>query len=106
MGIKLKSSRFILTRQITNFATQHLQGLLLSLVAQTGYNGRTTITFPVTHAKVVVRPPGGLWTSVTKVFQGTKRYEVVGSVWPFADVERGEQGRRCVVMGEEEWFNE
>ncbi|KAM3084143.1 hypothetical protein ACMFMF_001500 [Clarireedia jacksonii] len=97
---------FILTRQITNLSTQHLQGLLLFLVAQTGYRGHTTITFPVTHAKVVVRPPGGIWTSVTKVFQGTKRYEVVASVWPFADVERGQEGRRCVVMGEEEWFNE
>ncbi|PQE22938.1 hypothetical protein CJF30_00008512 [Rutstroemia sp. NJR-2017a BBW] len=31
-------SRFILTRQITNFSTQHLQGLLLSWVAQMGYD--------------------------------------------------------------------
>ncbi|TGO55676.1 hypothetical protein BCON_0088g00060 [Botryotinia convoluta] len=100
---------FILTRQIPNLSTTHLQGLILALIAQTGYPGHTTISFPITHSKVVVRPPdrvNSFFSSVAKVFMGTKRYEVVSSVWPFADVGRGIEGRRCVVMGEEEWFDE
>ncbi|KAF7939304.1 uncharacterized protein EAE97_007384 [Botrytis byssoidea] len=100
---------FILTRQIPNLSTTHLQGLILALIAQTGYPGHTTISFPITHSKVVVRPPdrvNSFFSSMAKVFMGTKRYEVVSSVWPFADVGRGIEGRRCVVMGEEEWFDE
>ncbi|KAF7856010.1 hypothetical protein EAF04_009966 [Stromatinia cepivora] len=100
---------FILTRHIPNFSTTHVQGLILALIAQTGYTGHTSIRFPVTHAKVVIRAPdrvNAFFSSVTKIFMGSKRYEVLGSVWPFADVERGADGRKCVVMGEEEWFEE
>lgn len=43
---------------------------------------------------------------MTKVFSGSKKYEVVKSVWPYADVERGESARRCVVQDEERWFSE
>ncbi|KAF7893812.1 hypothetical protein EAF00_007326 [Botryotinia globosa] len=100
---------FILTRLIPNLSTSHLQGLILALIAQTKCPGHTTISFPITHSKVVVKPPdrvNSFFSSVAKVFMGTKRYEVVGSVWPYADVGRGIEGRTCVVMGEEEWFDE
>lgn len=42
---------------------------------------------------------------MTKVFTGTKKYEIIKSVWPYADVARGEQGRRCAVQEEDMWFN-
>ena len=41
---------------------------------------------------------------MTKVFTGTKKYEIVKAVWPYANVTKGEQGRKCVVQDEEEWF--
>ena len=43
---------------------------------------------------------------MTKVFTGSKKYETVKSVWPYADVQRGEAERRCVVQDEERWFSE
>lgn len=27
-------------------------------------------------------------------------------MWPYADVKRGEEGRKCVVQSEEEWFED
>lgn len=57
------------------------------------------------------------FSDVTKVFTGTRKYEIVKSVWPYADVARGEivtgdglgsgtsnTGRRVAVQDEEEWF--
>jgi hypothetical protein len=41
------------------------------------------------------------FSNFTKVFTGTKKYEVIKSVWPYADVARGESGRRCAVQEEE-----
>ena len=44
---------------------------------------------------------------MTKLFTGTKKYEVVKSIWPYADVARSEigaVGRRCAVQEEEVWF--
>ena len=35
---------------------------------------------------------------------GTKKYEVIKSIWPYADVARGTPGRRVAVQDEEEWF--
>ena len=40
------------------------------------------------------------------MFTGTKKFEVIKSVWPYADVARGGEGRRCAVQEEETWFNE
>lgn len=43
---------------------------------------------------------------MTSLFTGIKKYGVVKSVWPYADVERGEIGRRCAVQSEDVWFSE
>jgi len=100
---------FILERAISNWDTSYLQGRLLSLIASTSYRGHVTITFPITHSKVLIRNPDKInkfISSVTKVFTGTRKYEVVKSVWPYADVERESGGgrRKCVVQDEESWF--
>jgi len=92
---------------VTNWDTSYLEGRLLSLVSSTGYPGRVTITFPLTHSKVMIRNPDKVnkfFSSVTKVFTGTKKYEVVQSVWPYADMARGTPGRQVVVQDEEQWF--
>jgi hypothetical protein len=64
------------------------------------------------HSRVVVHSPDKVnrfFSNVAKVFTGTKKYEVVKAVWPYADVARGEGsvgrgGRRCVVQSEDAWF--
>lgn len=104
--------RFVLERTVINWDTTYIQGRLLSLVASTNYRGYTTITFPVSHNKVVVHSPdkyNRFFSNVTKAFTGSKKYEVVTSVWPYADVARidgNERGRKCVIQDEERWFSE
>lgn len=103
----LISKSFALERTIINWDTSYLEGRLLSLVSSTSYRGHVTITFPTTHNRVVIHSPDQInrfFSSVTKVFTGTKKYEVIKSIWPYADVPRGEFGRRCAVQEEEVWF--
>jgi hypothetical protein len=94
---------------VINWDRSYLEGRLLSLINSTAYRGHTTVSFPVTHSRVVVHSPDKVnrfFSSVTKVFTGTKKYEVIKSIWPYADVPRGETGRRCAVQEEEMWFND
>lgn len=98
---------FALERTITNWDTSYLEGRLLSLVHSTAYGGRVTVTFPLTHSRVVIKNPDKVnrfFSNVAKVFTGTRKYEVVKSVWPYADIARGESGRRCTVQDEETWL--
>ncbi|KUJ14168.1 uncharacterized protein LY89DRAFT_589743 [Mollisia scopiformis] len=106
--------RFTLERTVINWDTSYLEGRLLSLISSTSYRGHVTITFPMTHSRVVVHSPDEVnnffssvnmfFSSITKGHTGTKKYEVVKSIWPYADVARGEYGRRCAVQEEEVWF--
>ena len=99
----------MLERTVINWDTSYLEGCLLSLVNNTGYGEHTTVSFPVTHTRVVVHSPdkfNRFFSSVTNVFTGTKKYEFVKSIWPYADVPRGEVGRKCAVQEEEMWFND
>ncbi|KAG4443310.1 hypothetical protein IFR05_001254 [Cadophora sp. M221] len=104
--------RFVLERTVINWDTSYLEGRLLSLISSTSYRGHVTISFPLTHSRVVVHSPDKVnrfFSDVTKLFTGTKKYEVVKSVWPYADVARvenggGGAGRRCAVQEEEVWF--
>jgi hypothetical protein len=103
----LTLSSFALERTVTNWDTSYLEGRLLSLLSSTSYRGHVTITFPLTHSRVVIRNPDKVnrfFSNVTKVFTGTKKYEIIKSIWPYADVPRGDQGRRCAVQEEEVWF--
>lgn len=81
---------------------------LLALINSTSYSGKVNITFPLTHSKVVVHSPDKVnrfFSSISKIFTGTKKYEIVESIWPYADVARGVPGRHIMVQEEEEWFN-
>ncbi|KAL3420105.1 hypothetical protein PVAG01_08604 [Phlyctema vagabunda] len=101
--------QFVLERNVINWDTSYLHGRLLSLLSNISYPGQITITFPSTHTKVVIRSPDKVnrfFSDVTSFFTGTKRFEVVKSIWPYADVERGEDGRRCAVQSEDVWFDE
>jgi hypothetical protein len=105
-------SRFTLERKITNWDTSYLEGRLLTLISSTKYGGRTTVSFPLTHSKVVIHSPdkyNRFFSNVTKAFTGSHKYEVVQSIWPYADVGRETgtgHGRRCLVQDEERWFLE
>lgn len=82
---------------------------LLALINSTSYRGRVNITFPLTHSQVTVHSPDKVnrfFSNVTKIFTGTKRYEIVFSIWPYADEVRGIPGRKVVVQDEEVWFND
>jgi len=100
---------FTLERVVANFDAHWLEGQIRTLIAAVGYKGSVTIAFPMTHSKVVVQNPDKVnkfITSVTTLFSGKKKYEVVKAVWPFASNKPGELDRRCVVQSEETWFRE
>ncbi|KAK5651548.1 hypothetical protein OQA88_11913 [Cercophora sp. LCS_1] len=100
---------FTLERVVANLDLNWLDGRIRTLVASTGYKGSVTVSFPVTHYKVVVNSPDRVnkfITGMTTLFVGKKKYEVVKAVWPFATGQMGEQGRRCAVMSEDVWFRE
>lgn len=100
--------QFVLERTVTNWDTSYLEGRLLSLISSTDYRGSVKITFPLTHSRVVIHSPDKVnrfFSNVAKVFTGTKKYEVVKAVWPYANVARGEAGRRCAVQEEDAWFD-
>ena len=98
---------FVLERTVINWDTSYLEGRLLSLISSTSYRGQVLVSFPLSHNKVVIHSPDKVnrfFSTVTKAFTGTRKYEVVKSIWPYADVAKGEQGRRCAVQEEEVWF--
>lgn len=99
--------QFTLERTVINWDTTSLEGRILSLISNISYRGQVTVTFPVTHSRVVVHSPDKVnrfFSNVAALFTGVKRYEVVRSVWPYADMPHGEPGRRCVVQDEDAWW--
>lgn len=100
---------FTLERVVANLDQNWLEGQIRSLIAATGYKGLVNVQFPVTHARVTVQNPDKVnkfFTSVTALFSGKARYEVVKAVWPFANAKNGEPGRKCIVQSERTWWDE
>ncbi|KAI0817380.1 hypothetical protein GGR55DRAFT_15642 [Xylaria sp. FL0064] len=100
---------FTLERVVANLDHNWLEGQIRSLVASTNYKGLVTVQFPVTHARVTIQNPDKVnkfFTSVTTLFSGKAKYEVVKAVWPFANARNGEQGRKCIVQSEKVWWEE
>lgn len=106
-GAGIKS--FTLERVVANLDVGWIDGQLRSLVASLKYKGDVDVTFVVTHSKITVQNPDKVnqfFTSVTSLFAGKNKYEVVKSVWPFASTRSGEPGRKCAVQTEETWWRE
>ncbi|KAI8624307.1 hypothetical protein F5Y19DRAFT_323112 [Xylariaceae sp. FL1651] len=100
---------FTLERVVANLDTNWLEGQVRSLIAATSYKGIVTVQFPVTHARVTIQNPDKVnkfFTSVTALFSGKSKYEVVKAVWPFANAKNGEHGRKCIVQSEKTWWEE
>ncbi|KAK4244279.1 hypothetical protein C7999DRAFT_35363 [Corynascus novoguineensis] len=102
---------FALERVVANLDTDWLEGQIRGLVVGMRYPGTVAVSFPVTHSRVVVQNPDRVnkfITSVTGLFVGKHKYEVVKAVWPFASMPRGAEGegRRCAVQTEEVWWRE
>ncbi|KAF4630823.1 hypothetical protein G7Y89_g7321 [Cudoniella acicularis] len=122
---KARVKSFTLKRQITNHDTKKLEQLLRSAISETNYRGHVYIKFPITHSSVVVYSPGlinqwrttqwirwvfyltFLWVFAWPVlFLITSRYEIVKSVWAYANKKPGdEMGREPAVMSEIGWFH-
>lgn len=105
---------FTLTKQVTNWNTDYLEGQIRSLVASTGYKGKLLITFPVTHSALVVQGPKdskAWYEHIADVFKSknSRRYEIVTAVWPYsalaADDASG-QGNAWAVKSEMQFWNE
>ncbi|KAM5465278.1 hypothetical protein MauCBS54593_006524 [Microsporum audouinii] len=104
---------FILTREVINWNTQILEGRLRTLIASLNYQGRVTITFPSTHSRVVVPGPktnNSFYTQIVSLFKDPKRYDMVRSIWPYANMagsETSDDPRRvCAVQSENKWWDE
>jgi hypothetical protein len=100
---------FALDRVVANLDVSWIEGQLRSLVASLNYRGIVDVTFLVTHSRVLVQNPDKVnqfFTSVTTLFSGKTKYEVVKAVWPFATTKNGEPGRQCIVQSEEAWWKE
>ncbi|CAM1511096.1 Fc.00g086090.m01.CDS01 [Cosmosporella sp. VM-42] len=100
---------FALDRVVANLDTAWIEGQLRSLVASLNYRGVVDVRFVVTHSCVLVQNPDKVnqfFTSVTSLFSGKNKYEVIKAVWPYATTKNGEPGRKCVVQSEEVWWRE
>ncbi|KAK2824776.1 hypothetical protein FQN49_007489, partial [Arthroderma sp. PD_2] len=104
---------FILTRDVINWNTQILEGRLRTLIASLRYQGRVTITFPSTHSRIVIPGPktnNSFYTQIISLFKDPKRYDMVRSIWPYANMagsETSEDPRRvCAVESENDWWDE
>ena len=100
---------FTLERQVANLDVAYIEGQIRMMLASAKYKGNVTISFPITHARVVVNSPdrvNKLFSAIGTVFSGKNQYEVVKAVWPFASATNGQDGRRCVVQSEEAWWRE
>ncbi|KAI0200030.1 hypothetical protein F4808DRAFT_174942 [Astrocystis sublimbata] len=100
---------FTLERVVANFDHHWIEGQIRSFIASTNYKGSVAVDFPVTHAKVTIQNPDKVnkfFTSVSTLFTGKSKYEVVQAVWPFANAKNGEHNRQCVVQSEKTWWEE
>ncbi|KAI0486161.1 hypothetical protein F4859DRAFT_357679 [Xylaria cf. heliscus] len=100
---------FTLERVVANLDHNWIEGQIRSLIAATTYKGVVTVQFPVTHARVTIQNPDKVnkfFTSVTALFSGKSKYEVVKAVWPFANAKNGDHGRKCIVQSEKTWWEE
>jgi hypothetical protein len=107
------NSRFALTRQISNWNSQYVEGQVRSLIAATGYTKPVTISFPVKYAKIIVHPPHRDENFLTTLFSPIlekKRYDVVQVIWPYATFppspEAAIVGRSCAVQTEDAWWED
>ena len=101
-----------LERSITNWDTEAIEGRIHTLVASLNYKGRTVVTFPTAHMRVVInfRNTQTFASSVRSAFAEPRRYNVE-VVWPYANMSPREEanertGRRCLVRGEEGWWSD
>ncbi|KAI1877019.1 hypothetical protein JX265_000209 [Neoarthrinium moseri] len=100
---------FTMERVVANMDTNWLEGQIRSLVAAVQYKGLVTVSFPVTHSRVTIQNPDKVnkfFTSVSALFTGKSKYEVVKAVWPFATAQNGEPNRQCLVQSEKTWWEE
>lgn len=105
----LTAGRFTIERQVHNWDVGYIEGQLRTLIASIGYKYAVDITFPSTYSRVTVHSPDKInkvFTAVESFFSGTKKYEVVKVVWPYASAPPGDRDRRFAVQSEESWWHD
>ncbi|MCJ1453676.1 hypothetical protein MMC28_004024 [Mycoblastus sanguinarius] len=112
-----ESKSFVLERKVTNWDTEYLEGQIRTMIASTKYQGKLTVTFPIAHSKVVIRTGtasisekasswiGKLSPKKDSAFkESTRQYAVAQSLWPYANIPAGGQGRQYAAQSEQEWW--
>lgn len=102
--------RLVLTRRTSKWGFEYLEGRLRYLLADLKYKGDVSIESTTTYGCVTVKPPSGsgfgaVWSSVSDAFLEARKFEVE-VVWPYANVQRGGDGRVCNVADEGRWWND
>lgn len=102
-----ESKSFTLERQVFNWDTEYLEGQIRNIVASTKYRGTLSVTFTIQYAKVVVMKTTTMaWIQSLVRLGKDRKYEAVQSIWPYADLAPGSNGRRCAVQTEQDWCRE
>ncbi|KAK3080732.1 hypothetical protein LTS18_013684 [Coniosporium uncinatum] len=64
-------------RRVTGWSTEYLYGCIHALLQEVDYKGTVTITFPMTHTKVILEPEQkGFASKVKAFFAGATEYEI------------------------------
>lgn len=80
---------FTLERQVINFDLDTLSGVIRNTFADVGYRGHLDIRLETAFSKVIVdnqstKGAGAFFRPIVSAFIGSKNFEVVKAVWPFA----------------------
>jgi len=102
-----------LTKFVDNWNTAYLEGQIRNLIASTGYKGDLSITFPITHSKLVVEsnPDKPWYQALASAFQPSQKrqFEVMTAVWPYAALSADEahgSGNQWAVKSEMQFWAE
>ncbi|CAF9910097.1 MAG: hypothetical protein GOMPHAMPRED_006953 [Gomphillus americanus] len=105
---------FTLERQVVNFDIERLAGLVRNTFADLRFRGQLEVQMETTFTKVVVdnqptKGAGAFFRPLVSAFVGSKDYEVVKAVWPFARSapdESSSSTREFATISELAWWKE
>ena len=106
---------FTLERQVVNLDIERLAGLVRNTFADLRFKGHLDVQLETTFTKVVVdnqptKGAGAFFRPLVSAFVGSKDYEVVKAVWPFArsapDESSSASAREFASVSELAWWKE
>lgn len=104
---------FTITRKLTNWDREYIQGRLQGLVQSLSYKGRVEITFPVAHHITILKPAQSFGAALRSTFIGSDNKYELEICWPYANCAPGEDSdgdegarRTCAVRSETGWLRD